>query len=373
MEGRVFGNHFAERDPHLLVTGLVLGRNGDGDNRIREYHGLERGRLVRVAQGMAGLDVLHAQYGNDVSGLRGVKFLTVVGMHFHDTSNAFGFAGSSVQHGGAFFQLAGIDTQEGQGSVAVIHDFESQGSQGPFRIDDSEFAGFVALEINLRLWFDFGRVRQEVNNGIQYELNTLVLERRTAIGREEIHLDGALADQALQGVHIRLLTLEVLFHDLVVLFDHLFHHFGTPGFDIIRHVRGYVFDLVLHGIARVIPDPGLACEEVDHADKIVFAANGQGHDQRMSSQYVLDLLDDAIKIGAEAIQFVDVDDAGDFGIIRIAPVGFGLGFHTAGTTENANATIQNLQGAVNLDREINVPGGVDDVEAVVVPEAGCSG
>src|SRR5690606_17304358 len=69
-------------------------------------------------------------------------------------------------------------------------------------------------------------------------------------------------------------------------------------------------------------------------------------------------------------KLVDKDKSGDFGIIGVAPVGFGLGLNAAGATENANAAIENLERAVHFHGEVNVPWSVDDVEAVAFPEAG---
>ena len=47
-----------------------------------------------------------------------------------------------------------------------------------------------------------------------------------------------------------------------------------------------------------------------------------------------------------------------------------MGLNAAGTAEHADATIENLQRTVNLDGEVNVTRGIDDVELVLVPEAG---
>ena len=69
LEGGVFLNHLVQRDAHLLGTGLVFRRNRDRDHRIREYHRLERCRIVGVRQRMARARVLHAEQGDDVAGL----------------------------------------------------------------------------------------------------------------------------------------------------------------------------------------------------------------------------------------------------------------------------------------------------------------
>ncbi len=107
--------------------------------------------------------------------------------------------------------------------------------------------------------------------------------------------------------------------------------------------------------------------------KLAFRADRQDHDERVGAEDVLDLLDDAVEVGADAVELVDVDDAGNLGIVGVAPVGFGLGFDAAGAAEHADAAVEHLERAVDLDGEVHVAGGVDDVELVVLPEAGGGG
>ena len=69
VEGRVFGNHLAERDAHLLRAGLVLRRDRDRDHGSRKDHRFQGGGIFGIAQGMAGLHVLHTEHRDNVAGL----------------------------------------------------------------------------------------------------------------------------------------------------------------------------------------------------------------------------------------------------------------------------------------------------------------
>ncbi len=243
-----------------------------------------------VTQGVAGLHVLHAEHGDDVAGLGAAQFLARVGVHLDNTTDALGLAGKGVEHGRALFQLARVDTGKGQGAEAVVHDLEGQRAQRSVGIDDGEFAGLVAFQVDFRLGLDFRRVGQVVDHGVQHQLHALVLERGTAVGREEVQGDGALADAAFEFVDGGLFTFQVFLHQVVVLLDGGLDQFFTPFFDGISHVGRRFLDLVGGGVARVIPHPGLARQQVDHAFEVVFDADGQRHDQRAGGQYVLDLL-----------------------------------------------------------------------------------
>ena len=89
----------------------------------------------------------------------------------------------------------------------------------------------------------------------------------------------------------------------------------------------------------------------------------------IGGQYILDLLYDAIEIGADAVEFVDENDPRNLGIVGIAPVGLGLRFDAARAAEYADAAVEHLQRAIDLNREVHVSRGVDDVQAMLVPLA----
>jgi hypothetical protein len=74
-------------------------------------------------------------------------------------------------------------------------------------------------------------------------------------------------------------------------------------------------------------------------------------------------------LSTDTVQLVDEDQTGNFGVVRVAPVGFGLGLNAAGTTEYADTAVEYFQRTIHFYGEVNVAGGVDDVEAVAFPEA----
>ena len=45
-------------------------------------------------------------------------------------------------------------------------------------------------------------------------------------------------------------------------------------------------------------------------------------------------------------------------------------FDSTGTTENTNAAVENLKGTVDLNSEIDVTWGINDVQLVIVPKTG---
>ena len=80
-----------------------------------------------------------------------------------------------------------------------------------------------------------------------------------------------------------------------------------------------------------------------------------------------------VEVGADLVHLVDEHDARNVVAVGLAPDGFGLGLDALVAVEHGDGAVEHAQRALDLDGEVHVPGGVDDVEAVVVPEGGRRG
>src|SRR5690606_6459673 len=305
LEGRIFCHQLADRDTHFLNAGLVFRCNSNGDYRLGEDHGFKGARMVRVAQRMTGLHVLHADHSDDVAGLGIGQFGTLVGVHLHHTADALGLAGKGVQDGVAFAELARVQTQEGQGAVTVIHDLERQRAERFVRRNNRFLAGRCAGFIGQVLRLDFGRARQVIGNAIQNQLHALVLERGATEGREEVELAGAFTDAALEVFNGRLLAFHVRHHELIVL---LYSGFNQ----LLAILRGLLFKVVRNignaeilRLPRIVPYISFLGEYIYYAYKAVLRADRQGHDQGLGGQHLFNLLYNAEKISANAVKLVD--------------------------------------------------------------------
>jgi hypothetical protein len=146
---------------------------------------------------VAGLDVLQPDDGDDVAGLGTESLLAGVGVHLDHAPDALGLAGEGVEHGVALLERAGVDPGEGERAVAVVHDLEGERAQRAPGIDDGECCR-SRCPLVLGLGLDLGRIGQVIHDRVEDKLHALVLEGGTAVGGEEIELDGALADAALE-------------------------------------------------------------------------------------------------------------------------------------------------------------------------------
>ena len=80
-----------------------------------------------------------------------------------------------------------------------------------------------------------------------------------------------------------------------------------------------------------------------------------------------------VEVRARDVHLVDVDHAGNMIVIRLAPNSLGLGLDAALRAQNGYGTVEYTQRTLDLNSEVNVSGGVDDIDAVILPETGGSG
>ena len=84
---------------------------------------------------------------------------------------------------------------------------------------------------------------------------------------------------------------------------------------------------------------------------------------------VADHLDAAPEVGAGAVELVDEADARHAVAVGLAPDRLGLGLDAGHAVEDDDRAVEDAQAALDLDREVHVPGRIDDVDSMIVPEA----
>ena len=95
--------------------------------------------------------------------------------------------------------------------------------------------------------------------------------------------------------------------------------------------------------------------------------------QRVGLEAIDDRLDVGVEVGPGAVEFVDETDARNLVAVGLTPDGLGLGLDPGDAVEDGDGAVENPEAALHLDREVDVAGGIDDVDVVVVPDAGGGG
>ena len=112
--------------------------------------------------------------------------------------------------------------------------------------------------------------------------------------------------------------------------------------------------------------------KVNQTLQIGFKADWDIQNCRLGAQTINDRLHAIFEVRTGAVKLIDEAHARNAILIGLTPYGFGLGLNTSNTVEARNRTIENAQRTFNFNREINVAWCINDIDTVVVPEAGGS-
>ena len=131
-------------------------------------------------------------------------------------------------------------------------------------------------------------------------------------------------------------------------------------------VGGDVDDLLLHA-ELVLVDDGHVLDEVDDPEEVALGADRQLDRHRVGGQAVDHRLHARGEVRADAVHLVDVGDPRHVVLVGLAPDGLGLRLDAGHRVKQGDRAVEHAQRALHLDGEVDVPGGVDDVDPVVVP------
>ena len=378
-EGRVLFGELLDRQTQLLLVGLGLRLDRDLDDGLGERHRLEDDRLVRVGQGVTGGGVLQADHGVDVARGDRVDRVLLVGVHLEDLPDALLLALGRVDDLRARVEVTRVDADVGQATEERVHrDLEREGRERVVGVgvtlDDLLFVlGVVRL--------DGGHVQgrgQVVHDRVEHGLHAAVLERRATEHGVDLAADGELADRALDLGERELLAAEVLLQQrLVGLGDRLEQLLAVLG-SAVGEVGGDLLDLVLGAHGHVTlgvagPDERAHLDEVDDADEVVLGTDRQLQHEGLGAEAVHDRVDGEVEVGAQLVHLVDEADAGHVVLVGLTPHRLGLGLDALLAVEDGDGTVEDAQRPLHLDGEVDVSGGIDDVDLVLVPEAGHGG
>ena len=376
LEGRVL---FAERHERLaeLVLGFfVLRFNRNVNHGIREGELFEHDRVLWIGERIAGASSLETNTCSDVAGLDDVAILLVVCVHLQETTDALFVLGAVVENRAALFQAARVHTEVGElADEGVGHDLERQCGERRLVVDVTGL-GFARAWVRSFNWRKIDRCWHVVNHRVEQWLHALVLERGAVEDRNDLARKRALADDLLEIFDADVLVAEVALHEVFIDERQGVHQVGAILLGLGHHVLGNVF--FGEGRAEIFlvdvrwPHEGLHLDEVDHSGVFALGTDRKLQNSNVFGETLLDGLEHEVEVGARAVHLVDEAHARHVVLVGLTPNGFGLWLYASNTVEHGNCTIENTQRALNLDREVDVARGIDDVDLVVVPSTGGS-
>ena len=373
LEGGVFFRQLHERDGHLLLTRLGLGLDRDVDDRFGELHALEHDRLVGIAKRVARGRIFETDQRDDVAGVSLFDLGTAVGVHSDDTSDPLALVLGAVEHIRTRLDDAGVDAEERQlTDERIRHDLERKTAERRVVVrlavhDVVLVVGIVAFDRR-----DVDRRGQIVDDGVEQQLNALVAVSGTAEHGGDVHREDALADRLFDLVGGDFLLFEQLLHQLLVEHRRVVEQFLSRLGALFFHVLG---DLaVLESLAVLVGiDDRDVFDKVDDADEVILFADGLDHSDRGGVQSVLHHLEHVFKVRSVAVHLVDERDARNVVLGRLSPNGLGLGLNAAACAEDRHRAVEDAERTLDFNGEVDVSGGVDEVDAAASPSGGRRG
>ena len=364
LEGGVLLGEPVERLGHVDLRLVVHRLDGQADDRCGHVHGTHRPVERTVAEGVA-RGAVDAEQGDDVTGAGLLDLFHLVGVHAHQAAHLGLLAGAAVDDGVPLPDLALIGANVGQLAVAAVLQLEGQRHQRVFGIVADHDLGLVPVEIERGI-LDVRGAGQVGIDRVQQQLDALVLVGRADHHRGQFQAQGAPADGLVDHRLGDVAFLEHGLHEFVGEHGHRVEQFLPFGLGLVAQIGGDLLDADIVALLALEID-GLHGDQVDHALQVAFQADGHLDHNRVQVQLVTQLLGDALRIGAGPIAFIDKGDPGDLVSGHLPVDGDGLRLDPADRAEDEHRAVEDAQGPLHLDGEVNVPGGVNDVDIVVFP------
>ena len=371
-EGGVFLGQSLQRDAEFVLVGLRLGLNSHFDDRLGEHDRLEHDRVIRIAQGVAGEGFLQAHSRGDVAGIYDIHFFAVIGMHLKDAADPLLLALGPVQNVRACLQVARIDPEVGElSNVRICGDLEGQGAERRAVVNYLENLG-MGNRLNADDRGHIERRREEVHDAVQNGLNALVLQGGACQHGYEAVVEGPDPEAAFDVRGAEVVAFEILVSKLVVHLGHGLDHLLALRLGRFEKVGRDVYGLFFGSKILGLVDDRLHRDQINNALELLLHADRQLDDHRPRPESLADHVHAAPEVGSGPVQLVDKADTRDRVAIRLSPDRLRLGLDARNAIEDDDRTVQDAQAALDLNSEVHVPGRIDDVDSVIVPEARCS-
>ena len=273
-EGGVFLSQLSQTYAQFVEVSLTLRLYGDTDHRSGELDGLQYDRMLLVAEGITGTDILEAYACAYIAGSNKVHGVLVVGVHLEDTRDTLFLARTGIVNIRTCHQLTAIHAEIAETTyIRVGSNLECQRAE---RLVIIRLAGerLISTRVGTIDYLGIQRARQVCTDSIKHGLYTFVLERRTADNGEDVHADSSLADCCTnllfgdgRGVG------EVFLHQHIIVLSNGLEHFVAPLFCLCLEVSGDIIYLVLSTHGLIVPQDSLHLHEVNHAFEGLFCAD----------------------------------------------------------------------------------------------------
>jgi hypothetical protein len=152
-----------------------------------------------IAERVARLDVLDADDGGDVARVNGIEFLALVGLDLDEAADAVALVGARIVNRGALGELAGIDAEEDElADEGIGPELERERTELGVVVRGGRDFFLAVVRVDAHGRGNVERAGEIIDDGVDQELDALVLEGGTADDGDKLVGDGQAADAGLE-------------------------------------------------------------------------------------------------------------------------------------------------------------------------------
>ena len=314
-EGRIFLVQAVEALGHLILLAAGLGRDGDAVAGLIERDGLDLDDLARLAERIAGLDLVHLGDGADVAAGELLDLGILLALGDVQAAELLGLAGAGIDHGHIGLDGAGEHLDVGILAVLVGNGLEDErGRQCAGR--DDELGGLAVLILGHQ-GAGVLRLGKKLDDGIHQDARAHALNGGAAHDREEGQVLDALA-QAMDHLGIgEVFTGEELFHKFLArLGDGLLER-------VVELIEHGLFVLRHFDLDAAAAGAELECalmQHVDDADDLLAVVPDGGDDGgNVLAEALAQRVERGVVVGVLLVGLGDVEQTGERVLLAIFP------------------------------------------------------
>ncbi len=306
-----------------------------------------------------------AHHGDDVAGRGRVDIFLLVGVDAEDPADPGPLLLPGVVVEGPLLEGPLVDPDEGDLAEGLLDQLERHRHQRRVRVGSQRDLG-AAVAVILGEDLAVERAGQVAVDGVEQGLDALVAIGRADHHRADLLDDRPLADRLVDQLERDLLLLQQQGHDLVGEHRQRLEHPLAGALGGLGELGRDRLDADVLALLAVEVDR-LAVDQVDHAGEARLEPHRDLQRDGRQAQLALELLDHVGRVGPRAVHLVDERDPRHRIALHLPVHGDRLRLHAGHRAEHQHGAVEHAERALDLDREIHVARGVDDVDLVIFP------
>jgi hypothetical protein len=348
-----------------LVT-LVGGARLDDqrDDRLGELGRLELDGVGAVAQRVARRGVLHARQRHDVPGARHLERDAPVGVHAPHLRRALHAPRARVPELLPGPQRPGVDADERDVAVGARVQLEREAGERALGVGRAGRDRLAALRLEALDRRAVERRRQVRDDRVEQGLDADAAQRRAAEQRHERPRERARAQGRVQRIEGRVTLLEHRSQQHLVVVGERVDELRPQNLDLVPQPGRH---LALVRRALGVERPRRAPQDVDHARHHAALVDRILDGHRMRREPLAHALRGREHVGPDAVALVDEHDARHAVALHLAPDRLRLRLDPGHRVDHEHGSVEHAHAALDLEREVDVAGRVDQVELRVLP------